>query len=341
MDIKAAQSDRWLKSPPREIVAVLLYGDDPGKITERGAALSQAYANDPKNPGELVKLDDTDLSGDPDRLAVELRTVSMFGGRKVVRLRAEPRMKPELIGDLLDGTPLAGVLVVEGGNLKADSKLRALFVGAFNAAAVACYADDDKSLGDMISEVAREHKLTFSNEARDHLIGLLGADRALSRNEVEKLTLYMGRGAEVTIDDIDAIVGDASELGLDQIVHAAAGGAAREAVTTCDRAIASGESPQSIILALLRHFLRLHLLAAGIEQGKPMESALRSLRPPLHFKAQPLVQAELRKWSLPRLTTAVALIQRATKESRLSSALERELTEKLLLDLTRLSASRG
>jgi hypothetical protein len=37
----------------------------------------------------------------------------------------------------------------------------------------------------------------------------------------------------------------------------------------------------------------------------------------------------------------VALIQKATKESRLSSSLERELVEKLLLDLTRLAASRG
>ena len=341
MDIKVAQSDRFLKAPPREVVAVLLYGDDPGKISERGLALAQAYANDAKAPGELIRLDDTDIAGDPDRLAIELRTVPMFGGRKVVRLRAEARMKPELIGDLLDGTPLAGVLVVEGGNLKADSKLRALFVGAFNAAAVACYADDDSSLATMIGDVATAHKLTLSNQARDHLISLLGADRALSRNEVEKLALYTGNGAEVTVDDIDAIVGDASELGLDQIVHAAAAGAARDALNTCDRAIAAGESPQSVILALLRHFLRLHLLAASIEAGELMEGALRSLRPPLHFKAQPLVQSELRKWSLARLSAAVGLIQTATKETRLSSALERELTEKLLLDLTRLAQSKG
>ena len=341
MDIKAAQAEKFVTAPPREVVAFLMYGPDTGQISERAGALAALLAKDAKNPGELVRLDDTDIAGDPDRLAIELRTIPMFGGRKVVRLRAEARMKPELITDLLDGTPLAGVLVVEAGNLKSDSKLKAAFACAFNAAAIACYGDDDRSLAILVGEVAAEHKLTMSNEARDHLTALLGADRTLSRNEVEKLALYMGRGAEVTIDDIDAIVGDASELELDQIVHAAAGAAARDALKTCDRAIASGESAQTIILALLRHFLRLHTLAAAVEAGKPLESALRSLRPPLHFKAQPLVQAELRKWSLARLDMAISLIQRATKESRLSSTLERELTEKLLLDLTRLALSKG
>jgi DNA polymerase III subunit delta len=340
MDIKAAQAERFVKSPPREVVAFLLYGPDLGQVSERGGALAHKLANDPKNPGELIRLDDTDISGDPDRLAVELRTIPMFGGRKVVRLRADARMKPELIGDLIDGTPLAGVLVVEAGNLKPESKLRAVFVSASNAAAIACYGDDDSSLATLVNDVAAEHKLTFSPEARDHLTALLGADRSLSRNEVEKLALYAGKGAEVTIVDIDAIVGDASELELDQIVHAAAGGAPREALTTCDRAIAAGEDPQTILIALLRHFLRLHLLAANIESGKPMESVLRSLRPPLHFKAQPLVQAELRKWSLAKLSVALGMIQQTTKLSRQSAAMPRELTEKLLLDLTRLAASR-
>ena len=52
----------------------------------------------------------------------------------------------------------------------------------------------------------------------------LGADRALSRGEVEKLALYAhGRGT-VEVDDVEAIVGDASELALDKIPLATAAG---------------------------------------------------------------------------------------------------------------------
>ena len=340
MDIKAGQAERFVKSPPREIVAMLFHGTDPGLVSERVGQMARLLAGDPKAPGEIVRLDDSDLSGDTDRLGVELRTIPMFGGRKIVRLRAEARLKPELISDLIDGGPLAGVLIVEAGNLKPDSKLRALFAGAANAAAVACYADDEKSLAALVGEVASEYALAMPQGVREHLVSLLGADRTLSRNEVEKLALYAGRGATVTLEDVDAIVGDASELGLDQIAHAVAGGRVRDALVTCDRALASGESPQSVILALLRYFMRLHSLGSAVAGGKPLEGALRSLRPPLHFKAQPLVQAEVRAWPLVRLTRGVALIQRAAKAARLSALLERELTERLIVDLCRLTAER-
>jgi len=339
MDIKTAQADRFLKSPPNSLAAVLLYGSDPGLVSERAGALAKVLADDPKAPGDIVRLDETDLGNDPGRLGVELRTLPMFGGRKIVRLRAEARLRPELIADLVDGGPLAGVLLVEAGNLKPDSKLRTLFAGASNAAAVACYPDDEKSLALLVNEVAQEHKLSFASNVRDHLAALLGADRTLSRNEIEKLAIYVGDGATVTAEDVDAVVGDASELGLDQIVHAVASGKADVALSVCDRAVASGESPQVVILALLRHFMRLHMLAAAVAGGKPLEGAIRMLRPPLHFKLQPLVQAEIRAWTITRLSRAIALIQQGAMAARRSSLLERELTERLIIDLCHLSAA--
>ena len=341
MDIKAGQAERFLKSPPRELAAVLFYGTDPGLISERAAGLAAMLASDPKAPGEVIRLDDSDLAGDPGRLGVELRTVPMFGGRKIVRLRAEARLRPELIADLIDGGPLAGVLVVEGGNLKPDSKLRSLFAGAANTAAVACYSDDESSLASVIGDVAARHSLKMPGEVRDYLATFLGADRTLTRNELEKLALYAGPGATVTVEDVDAVVGEASELGLDQIAHAVAAGNVPAALTASDRAVASGESPQSVILALLRHFMRLHGLSSAVAAGKPLDGAMRSLRPPLHFKSQALVQSEVRAWTLPNLTRAIALIQSAAAAARLSSWLERELAERLILDLCHPATERG
>ena len=337
MDIKANQAERFLKAPPHDLVAVLFYGSDPGHVSERAAILARHLADDPKDPGEILRIDEADLATNPDRLGIELRTLPMFGGRKIVRLRAEQRLKPELIADILGGSALAGVLIVEGGNLKPDSKLRSLFASAPSAAAVACYPDDEKSLGVLIGEIGSEHSLTLPAEVRGHLAALLGADRTQSRNELEKLALYVGSGATVTLDDVDAVVGDASELGLDQIAHAVAAGRAREALAAFDRAESSGESPQSVILALLRYFMRLHTVAAATAGGKPFDAVIRTLRPPLHFKAEPLIRAALRLWSLSQLSLAIALIQRAARASRLSGHLEREIAERLLLDLSQLA----
>ncbi len=81
---------------------------------------------------------------------------------------------------------------------------------------------------------------------------------ALSRAEIDKLALYAAGAGTITVEHIEAIVGDASELTIDRIVEAAATGDTATALAECDRAVASGESAQTVVLAAQRHFLRLH-----------------------------------------------------------------------------------
>lgn len=335
VDVKSGHYSRFAAGLPREIKAVLFHGTDDGMITERADQLARSLAEDPKLPGEILRLSEAELADDPDRLAVELRTVSMFSGRKIVRLAVDGRFRPEPVADLLAG-PLEGFLVLEAGNLKPDSKLRTAFANAGNAAAVACYPDDSQSLGTLIDQVIGEAGIRIDGDARAHLAGLLGADRVLSRNEIEKLVLYSTGGGTITIDDIDAVVADAGEQTLDRVTEAAASGDARTALLEFDRALAAGESVQTVVLAVQRYMLRLHQVAAQTNAGKPFDAATRSLRPPLHFKQRDSLAAQVRQWSLANVSTAVAAVQKAVEATRLTPALERELAERLLMEIARL-----
>lgn len=335
--VKSHQANALLQAPDKRLEAFLLFGSDAGLVAERGAALAKALAARETPPGEIMRLDDTDLDGDPDRLAVELQTVPMFGGRKVVRAAAGRRVNANVLKPLLAGPPLAGVLIVEAGNLRPDESLRSIFEKSERAAAIACYADEARDLEGVIEDVLKAAGLRIEGPARELLVARLGADRALSRAEVEKLALYcMGRDL-VTADDVEAIVGDASEQALDKITLAAASGDGRRALRECDRAISAGESAQTIILAAQRHFQRLHRLRASVDDGRSVDDALRSLRPPVHFKVKDQLSAQLRLWSLDRLTRANAGIATAARTARTSSALEQPLAERLLLDLARLA----
>ena len=84
------------------------------------------------------------------------------------------------------------------------------------------------------------------------------------------------RTARASIDesDVEAAVGDAAELALDRIVMAAASGQAAAALAECDRSVASGESPQSVIAALQRHFLRLHRMRGALDGGRSMDDVV-------------------------------------------------------------------
>ncbi len=337
--IKPAQAASFVKSLEPRIVAVLLYGDDVGLVSERAKAAAQALAARSKPPGEILRIEDADLDSDPDRFHTELLTVSMFGGARVVRTTSSRKVNTNLLKSLLEPGAMTGALVVEAGALKADDALRKLFDGSGIALAVPCFPDESRDLDTIVKEAFAEGGMTITPDARQLLVSRLGADRALSRAEIDKLMIYAHGQPSVGIEDVEAIVGDAAEMAIDAILLSVSAGNGRKAVTELDRAVASGESPQGIIVMTLRHFQRLHRLRGHLDQGRSFDEAARSMRPPLHFKTRGVIEAHVRTWDGVRLDRAIAAISRTAKQARLSSALEVTLTERLLLELAAMVAS--
>ena len=335
--VKAHQADAYLKSPDPRTSAYLLFGSDAGLVSERAAGIAKAIAARDNPPGEIVRLDDIDIESDPDRLSVELLTIPMFGGRKIVRIETSRRVTAAMLKPLVEGSPLAGVLIVEAGNLKKDDAIKLAFEKAPHAAAIACYADDGRNLDSVINDVLQPLRLTITPTARQMLIGRLGADRVMSRGEIEKLALYAQGQGQISEDDVEAVVGDAAELTIDRIVTAAALGDGARAVTELQRAIHAGESAQGIIYAVQRHFTRLHRLRAAVDGGKSIEQTIGEMRPPIHFKQKDALTAQLRTWRADALDAALAGIAAAARAARMTSALEDLLAERLVLTLSRLA----
>lgn len=331
--IKAHLAEKFLASPDRSLTAFLFFGTDPGLVSERAQMTAKRLASAANPPGEIIRLDDADLDGDRDRLGVELRTIPMFGGQKIVRVTTGRIINAAVLKDLVESDDLAGVLIVEAGNLKTSDALRTTFEKSPRAAAVACYGDEGRDLDALVREVVQTAGINITPEARDLLVSRLGADRALSRAEIDKLVLYAGDKPRIEIDDVDAIVGDASELAIDRIVNAAASGRAADAVNEFARALTAGENPQMVILAVERHLHKLHRVRADLDRGTPLADALRQLRPPLHFKQRDAFAEQCRRWSHAALDRALAASAEALKTARLNSAIEDSIAERLLLSL--------
>jgi DNA polymerase-3 subunit delta len=125
--VKAHQAQAFLSAPGPNIRAVLFFGSDAGLANERAQMLAASVAARSDPPGEVIRLDDADLDGDPDRIVVELGTVPMFGGPKIIRTTAGRRVTAQALKPLVEGGPLEGLLIVEAGNLRPDEGLRSLF----------------------------------------------------------------------------------------------------------------------------------------------------------------------------------------------------------------------
>jgi DNA polymerase-3 subunit delta len=328
---KASTVAGFIKSPQANCRAVLVYGPDAGLVAERAAALAQIFAKRGKGEAEIVRLDDRDLAEDPARLEVEVNTVPMFAAQSVVRVAAGPRLDAQSLKSLL-ATEFANPLIVEAGNLRPDSGLRKLFEGHKSAAALPCYSDE-RSLASLIDAELAEAGLSIDRDARAYLMTRLGADQALSRSEVVKLALYAQGEGRISHDDIEAIVGDAAETALENFVYATSGGDAKAALSELQRLASAGTDRQAALAALGRHFTQLHRIASA-SAGDSLEQSVRSLRPRLHFKREPVFLSHCKRWGAARLAHALPLIQEATRRARRSPDLEDAVAERLVLTLT-------
>jgi DNA polymerase-3 subunit delta len=336
--IKSQETEQFLRAIPSKITALLFYGVDDGLISERALAACKAIAAASDPQGEILRLDDIDLEQDFGRLATELTSVSMFGDRRIIRLNASRRVTAATIAPLL-AAPLEGTLVIEAGNLKPDEGLRGLFEKSPNAAAIGCYVDTARELEGLVRAMQTSYKFEITEEARHALIARLGADRIQSRTEIEKLALYCYGKSRIELADVEGATGDASELALEAAVIAAANGQAANAVITAERVFAAGESPQALIIVSQRYFQRLHRVRSAMEATGSKDQALRSLRPPLHFKTRDAFSRQVDTWSAAKLLRALDRIRLAQQTARSSIIDDTLAASRLILDLARLAAA--
>jgi DNA polymerase-3 subunit delta len=336
--VKPQQAPGFLKAPPADLAAVLFHGSDPGLVSERSATLAHVLAAREKPPGEILKVDDAELDDDPGLLETELQTRPMFSGRRIVRAIAGRKISAQLLKLILAAVPLEGVLIVEAGNLKTGDALRDLFEKHALCYAVACYPDSAADIDHLISDVLASFGLKIDGDARDLLQSRLGADRALSRSEIEKLALYCLGRPIITFEDVDALVGDAAGLAVERIAEAAADGRTKDAISDFGRGLASGESAQMIIGVVQRYFVKLHRVRSDVDQGQRLDDALKFVRPPLFFKQKDVFARQVRSWSRGQLDQALRRIAKAAKAARLSSRLEDVIAERLILALSSMAA---
>jgi DNA polymerase III subunit delta len=329
--VKSFQADAFLKAVERIPSAVLFYGTDAGLIGERAGTLAKRLAA--AHDGEILRLDDADLESNPDRIGVELLTRPMFGGCKVVRAATGRRINAASLKPIVELGRLDGFLIVEAGHLRKGEALLTLFETAAGAAAVACFPDEARDLDGMVGEVLAAARMQIAPEARKLLVSRLGADRALSRAEVEKLVLYARGKPRIEEADVEAAVGDAAETALDRVVMAVASGRAGEAVRECERCLTGGEDAQRVILAVQNHFLRLHRLRSGHDAGRSLEDLMRMLKPPPNFRQKAAIEQQTRLWTVAGLNAALARIGDTAKAARLNGTLDVTLAENLLLAL--------
>ncbi len=341
MNVKPAAVEALLNRLDPRLGVLLFYGTDQGLITERVRRTLRAVVDDPNDPFRVTDADAEALASAPGRINEEAQTPSLLGGRRVVRVRQadglEPRLAASLQKDLealLKAPAIEALVLIEAADLKATAPLRRMCERADNAAALPCYRDE-RNLADAVRSDLRAAGLTVEPAALRYIETHLGADRELTRRELEKLALYMASADPPTVRlaDVEAVIGDGTALEIDAFVWATLAGRFPAAKRALARLLAEKTAPVTLTRILGGTLNRLLPLALRVETGTPAAAAVDAARPPVFWKQKPAWAQALGQWKAPALMRAIAATaatERRLKQTGMPDAL---VLERLVLEV--------
>ena len=298
MKLDARRVEAFLANPGATRV-VLFHGEDEGLIREWAAQLVRTVAGSLDDAFRVSEVDRDGFSRLPDEVAA----MSLTGGRRVVRVRDTTDAATTHVQKLLTGNG-PGLLVLEGAGLGNKSKLKTLLDRSDISATIACYPMDARTVSQLARSVLEADRISIDSDALNWLSGQLGADRGVSRRELEKLALYVGAGGSADIEAARACVGDLSGLSLEDALFSATDGDVAATDRALELALSEGATPVGVIRSALMHMQRLARARALMEDGLSAEEAIKALRPPVFFRREASFLRALRAWGPTQLAQA-------------------------------------
>lgn len=279
MIVQPKRIEAFLARPDPGISTFLVYGPDRGVVVQRTEALLERLVGDAKDPFKIGDLSAEKIAADPRLLLEEAQSMSLLGGQRAVRVRdADDKIKVA-VRDLLKLPGQESFVLLEGGDLPGSSDLRKAIEKAPQAAALPCYRDEGRGLEDVLRGELQRHGLSADRDAMQALAAGLGADRAVTVAEIDKLAIYVGgeAGAKVTLADVRAVIADSAVLTLDDLILDVLTGDARALADDLDRLLAEGGNEIQLVNRLTAAFGRLIRMRAEIDAGTAPDRVVGSL----------------------------------------------------------------
>ena len=174
--------------------------------------------------------------------------------------------------------------------------MRKLFESDDHAAAIACYADTARNLEDVVRDTLRADGLSVAPDALADAVSRLGSDRGVTRRELEKLALYAQGQKSVSLADVRAVMGDEAEARTEEASDAAGSGDFARLDLALERIWTADISVAQVLRGTMGHFQRLATVRENVNRGESVETAIKKLRPPIHFLREQSFKAQANRW---------------------------------------------
>lgn len=184
-------------------------------------------------------------------------------------------------------------------------------------------------------ELVRRHKLKLGRQELSFLLEILGGDASRLATELEKLSLFAGPDRPVTLDDIRALVPNASQSTIFSLVNALGRGDRAGALRSLDVLVREGEYlPLALTFLATQFRLALAAREAGLKNSQQAVSYFTKQGVRMWRDRAEQLMNTANAFSSEQLRRVIELIYQTDKGLRDTRPDDRTVMEMLVVELT-------
>lgn len=318
--IKNHEAERFIQNLPSDVFIYLLHGPDKGLVDERSNSIIRSAIDDKTDPFQFVQLAGDEVADGPSKLLDEVNTLGLFNERRAIHVI--PGRKPFLdeLRILLQSPPDNITVVISSGPLRRDSALRTLCARSKHAAVIDCYPDQERDIVRLLETELQTRGQKVSAEAKQLLANALGADRLITRSELEKLYLYTSNEPEISADHVMDVIVNAKGNELDDVLNSSFLGQSEIAAKLFDKLEQSGADTRLLLTMCMRRCSLLHRYLSNT-QTKPeaVQIAEKEAGRTFPIMQKTKILSQIKIWDRYKLLTILRKLRHLEHVSRVSA----------------------
>ena len=189
-------------------------------------------------------------------------------------------------------------IILNSGVLEKKSKLRNLFEKNKNTICIPFYADNNQTLGAIVSNFFKEKKIPISQQTLNVLVERSKGDRNNLKNELDKIENNIKEKKKITLDEIIKITNLAENYNVSELIDNCLAKNSKKTVNILSENNFSPEDCIIITRTLLMKSKRLHNLISNNNETKNIDSVISSYKPAIFWKDKEIVKQQIKNWDL-------------------------------------------
>ena len=308
MKLTSREVTSFFKSPPKGATGVLIYGNDPMRVSDKRQQLITSLLG-PKADEEmrLARISRENLKKEPEQAIDLCKARGFFPGARALLIEEANETVTDTIIKAIDAWKEGdATVVVTAGSLKPSSGLRKFFEQKKNTFSVPIY-DNPINKFEIEKIIAETGLKNVTHESLSQLVTVASELQPGDfKQSVEKLALYkLNDETPVTYQDIINCTPTSNEADIDGILNVVLDGSEFKVSQIMGRLRSQGIQPVTLIIAATRHFKALFSI---ISNPGGVGAGATALRPPVYGPRKDALVKQAQKWGAVKIKTAIKIL---------------------------------